>query len=148
MAMGSALVDQYASKPIMSREDYFNYVHPYRVGCGRPWASRLWPAISYLRPGRASRTCRIQSSESRRGRSAATSTHRLRRASLCRNTTGPVWSWPRSTSKATVTSSTASTYAMPPSHSSMPRCSASVRWRPTSEQTSWSLSLRCRQGLA
>jgi hypothetical protein len=29
--MGSALVDQYAVKPIMSRKDYFRYVHPYRV---------------------------------------------------------------------------------------------------------------------
>ena len=29
--MGAALVDQYAAKPIMSREDYFKYVHPYRV---------------------------------------------------------------------------------------------------------------------
>jgi hypothetical protein len=35
--MGSALVDQYASKPIMSREDYFKYVHPYRV--------RVWEAL-------------------------------------------------------------------------------------------------------
>jgi hypothetical protein len=35
--MGSALVDQYASKPIMSREDYFKYVHPYRV--------RVWEAV-------------------------------------------------------------------------------------------------------
>ena len=34
--MGSALVDQYAAKPIMSREDYFKYVHPYRV--------RVWEA--------------------------------------------------------------------------------------------------------
>ena len=32
--MGSTLVDQYAAKPIMSREDYFKYVHPYRV---RAW---------------------------------------------------------------------------------------------------------------
>ena len=29
--LGSAMVDQYAAKPIMSREDYFKYVHPYRV---------------------------------------------------------------------------------------------------------------------
>jgi hypothetical protein len=29
--MGSAMVDQYAAKPIMSRADYFKYVHPYRV---------------------------------------------------------------------------------------------------------------------
>jgi len=35
--MGSALVDQYAAKPIMSREDYFKYVHPYRV--------RVWEAV-------------------------------------------------------------------------------------------------------
>jgi hypothetical protein len=35
--LGSALVDQYASKPIMSREDYFKYVHPYRV--------RVWEAL-------------------------------------------------------------------------------------------------------
>jgi len=35
--MGSALVDQYASKPIMSREDYFKYVHPYRI--------RAWEAL-------------------------------------------------------------------------------------------------------
>jgi hypothetical protein len=35
--MGSALVDQYAAKPIMSREDYFTYVHPYRV--------RVWEAV-------------------------------------------------------------------------------------------------------
>jgi hypothetical protein len=35
--MGSALVDQYAAKPIMSREDYFKYVHPYRV--------RVWEAL-------------------------------------------------------------------------------------------------------
>jgi len=35
--MGSALVDQYASKPIMSREDYFKYVHPYRI--------RVWEAL-------------------------------------------------------------------------------------------------------
>jgi hypothetical protein len=35
--MGSALVDQYAAKPIMSRADYFQYVHPYRV--------RVWEAL-------------------------------------------------------------------------------------------------------
>lgn len=35
--LGSALVDQYASKPIMSREDYFKYVHPYRF--------RVWEAL-------------------------------------------------------------------------------------------------------
>lgn len=35
--MGSALVDQYAAKPIMSREDYFKYVHPYRI--------RVWEAL-------------------------------------------------------------------------------------------------------
>ena len=35
--MGSAMVDQYASKPIMSREDYFKYVHPYRI--------RVWEAL-------------------------------------------------------------------------------------------------------
>jgi hypothetical protein len=35
--MGSALVDQYAAKPIMSREDYFKYVHSYRV--------RVWEAL-------------------------------------------------------------------------------------------------------
>jgi hypothetical protein len=35
--LGSSLVDQYASKPIMSREDYFKYVHPYRV--------RVWEAL-------------------------------------------------------------------------------------------------------
>lgn len=35
--MGCALVDQYASKPIMSRDDYFKYVHPYRV--------RVWEAV-------------------------------------------------------------------------------------------------------
>jgi hypothetical protein len=35
--MGSGLVDQYAAKPIMSREDYFKYVHPYRV--------RVWEAL-------------------------------------------------------------------------------------------------------
>jgi hypothetical protein len=35
--MGSALVDQYAAKPIMSRDDYFKYVHPYRV--------RAWEAL-------------------------------------------------------------------------------------------------------
>lgn len=35
--MGSVLVDQYAAKPIMSREDYFKYVHPYRV--------RVWEAV-------------------------------------------------------------------------------------------------------
>ena len=35
--MGSALVDQYAAKPIMSRDDYFKYVHPYRV--------RVWEAL-------------------------------------------------------------------------------------------------------
>jgi hypothetical protein len=35
--MGSALVDQYAAKPIMSREDYLRYVHPYRL--------RVWEAL-------------------------------------------------------------------------------------------------------
>lgn len=35
--LGSALVDQYAAKPIMSREDYFAYVHPYRL--------RVWEAL-------------------------------------------------------------------------------------------------------
>jgi hypothetical protein len=35
--MGSAIVDQYAAKPIMSREDYFKYVHPYRI--------RVWEAL-------------------------------------------------------------------------------------------------------
>jgi hypothetical protein len=35
--MGSAMADQYAAKPIMSREDYFKYVHPYRV--------RVWEAL-------------------------------------------------------------------------------------------------------
>lgn len=35
--MGSAMVDQYAAKPIMSREDYFKYVHPYRI--------RVWEAL-------------------------------------------------------------------------------------------------------
>ena len=35
--MGSALVDQYAAKPIMSRADYFKYVHPYRL--------RVWEAL-------------------------------------------------------------------------------------------------------
>ena len=46
--MGSTMVDQYAAKPIMSRGDYFKYVHPYRV--------RAWEAldrkvtISYLVP--------------------------------------------------------------------------------------------------
>jgi hypothetical protein len=46
--MGSTMVDQYAAKPIMSRKDYFRYVHPYRV--------RVWEAlgkkvtISYLVP--------------------------------------------------------------------------------------------------
>ncbi len=42
--MGSSLVDQYASKPIMSREDYFKYVHPYRT--------RVWEASGKkLNPG-------------------------------------------------------------------------------------------------
>ncbi len=36
--LGSSLVDQYAAKPIMSREDYFKYVHPYRV--------RVWEALN------------------------------------------------------------------------------------------------------
>ncbi len=35
--LGSSLVDQYAAKPIMSREDYFKYVHPYRV--------RVWETL-------------------------------------------------------------------------------------------------------
>jgi len=35
--MGSAMVDQYAAKPIMSRDDYFKFVHPYRV--------RVWEAL-------------------------------------------------------------------------------------------------------
>jgi hypothetical protein len=35
--MGSAMVDQYAAKPIMSRGDYFKYVHPYRL--------RVWEAL-------------------------------------------------------------------------------------------------------
>ncbi len=34
--MSSPLIDQYAAKPIMSRDDYFKYVHPYRV--------RVWEA--------------------------------------------------------------------------------------------------------
>ena len=34
--MGASLIDQYAAKPIMSRNDYFKYVHPYRV--------RVWEA--------------------------------------------------------------------------------------------------------
>jgi hypothetical protein len=44
--MGSALVDQYAAKPIMSRKDYFEYVHPLPYSClgkpgkeGDPWLS-------------------------------------------------------------------------------------------------------------
>jgi hypothetical protein len=42
--MGATLVDQYASKPIMSREDYFKYVHPYRA--------RVWEATGKkLNPG-------------------------------------------------------------------------------------------------
>jgi hypothetical protein len=36
--MGSAIIDQYAAKPIMSREDYFKYVHPYRI--------RAWEALN------------------------------------------------------------------------------------------------------
>ncbi len=35
--MGSNMIDQYASKPIMSREDYFKFVHPYRL--------RVWEAL-------------------------------------------------------------------------------------------------------
>src|SRR4030042_1387858 len=35
--MGSALVDQYAATPLMSRGDYFKYVHPYRL--------RVWEAL-------------------------------------------------------------------------------------------------------
>ena len=35
--LGANMVDQYASKPIMSRDDYFKYVHPYRV--------RAWEAL-------------------------------------------------------------------------------------------------------
>jgi hypothetical protein len=46
--MGSAMVDQYAAKPIMSREDYFKYVHPYRV---RAWETLGKKVISgYMVP--------------------------------------------------------------------------------------------------
>lgn len=42
--MGASLTDQYAAKPIMSREDYFKYVHPYRA--------RVWEATGKkLNPG-------------------------------------------------------------------------------------------------
>jgi len=42
--MGSSMIDQYASKPIMSREDYFQYVHPYRM--------RVWEALDKkINPG-------------------------------------------------------------------------------------------------
>jgi hypothetical protein len=46
--MGSALVDQYASKPIMSREDYFKYVHPYRVRAWEALGRKVGP--SYIVP--------------------------------------------------------------------------------------------------
>lgn len=42
--MGGSITDQYAAKPIMSREDYFKYVHPYRV--------RVWEATGKkMNPG-------------------------------------------------------------------------------------------------
>jgi hypothetical protein len=42
--LGGSITDQYAAKPIMSREDYFKYVHPYRV--------RVWEATGKkMNPG-------------------------------------------------------------------------------------------------
>ena len=46
--MGSTMVDQYAAKPIMSREDYFKYVHPYRVRAWEALGKKV--TISYLVP--------------------------------------------------------------------------------------------------
>ena len=46
--LGSAMVDQYAAKPIMSREDYFKYVHPYRVRVWEATGKKMNPA--YLVP--------------------------------------------------------------------------------------------------
>jgi hypothetical protein len=46
--MGSTMVDQYASKPIMSRDDYFKYVHPYRVRAWEALGKKV--TISYLVP--------------------------------------------------------------------------------------------------
>lgn len=46
--MGSTMVDQYASKPIMSREDYFKYVHPYRLRAYEALNKKVSP--SYIVP--------------------------------------------------------------------------------------------------
>jgi hypothetical protein len=53
--LGSALVDQYASKPIMSREDYFRYVHPYRVRVWEATGKKVNPGYLVPSPQEAER---------------------------------------------------------------------------------------------
>jgi uroporphyrinogen-III decarboxylase len=48
--MGASLVDQYASKPIMSREDYFKYVHPYRAQVWEATGKKLNPGYMVPSP--------------------------------------------------------------------------------------------------
>jgi hypothetical protein len=48
--MGSSLVDQYAAKPIMSREDYFKYVHPYRVRVWEATGKKIGPGYMVPSP--------------------------------------------------------------------------------------------------
>jgi len=48
--MGSTLVDQYAAKPIMSREDYFKYVHPYRIRAWEALDKKVSPAYQVPSP--------------------------------------------------------------------------------------------------
>jgi hypothetical protein len=48
--MGSALVDQYAAKPIMSREYYFKYVHPYRIRVWEDLGKKVTPGYQVPSP--------------------------------------------------------------------------------------------------
>ena len=44
--LGAMLIDQYASKPVLSREDYFEFVHPYREQVWSATGRKV--AISYM----------------------------------------------------------------------------------------------------
>ena len=49
--LGTMLIDQFASKPVLSREDYFEFVHPYRLRVWEATGKKL--GISYNCPSPA-----------------------------------------------------------------------------------------------
>jgi hypothetical protein len=57
--LGASLTDQYAAKPIMSREDYFKYVHPYRVRVWEATGKKLTPGYMVPSPKEAEQNLQI-----------------------------------------------------------------------------------------